>query len=431
METKESNRLQKLERENQRLRRAVDELSVLNELSREIGASLDAGEIMSRIIKRSLKALGAAHGVVTLVDEEQREPMRTLLRTRSDSAEDLTFHLDEAVLGWMLLNRQPLVVNDPGFDKRFAGVRWHEQIRNVISAPLMVRSRLIGAITLYNKKGGSGFSEDDRRLLAIIATQSAQIVENARLYEEERAFLHIREELRLAAEIQQKLLPDEAPRLPGYELAGRSIPAQSVGGDYYDYLILESEQVAICVADVSGKGLPAALLMANVQATLRASADAHGSAAECLMALNRLLHRSMRRGTFVTLVYGILDVDAHSVDLANAGHNRPLICRADGTIDRIETAGFPAGVMAEVTLPSQSIHMEKGDVLFLYSDGVSEARNAEHMEFGEHRLIETLRSMRTDSAEDIVSNVIHAVSSHVGDADPHDDITLSVLKRRD
>lgn len=404
---------------------------MLNELSREISASLDSDEIMSRIIKRSLTALRAAQGVVTLVDEDHREPMRTLIRTRSDSAEDFSFHLDEAVLGWMLLNRQPLVVNEPGHDERFTGVRWDERIRNVISAPLLVRSRLIGAVTLYNKKGETGFTEDDRRLLAIIATQSAQIIENARLYEEERAFLRMREEMRLAGEIQQKLLPDEAPQVEGYELAGRSIPAQSIGGDYFDFLVLGSQRIGTCVADVSGKGLPAALLMANVQAALRANAHMYSDAAECLTALNRLLYRSMRRGSFVTLVYGILDPRAHTIDLANAGHNRPLVCRADGAVERIDTAGFLAGVLAEVDLPSASVELERGDLLFLYSDGVSEAMNAEREEFGEARLIDALSRARGEGAAEIVEEVIKAVGSHVADADAHDDVTLCVLKRVD
>ncbi len=429
METYEQRRLEELEQENRRLRRAVEELSILNELSREIGASLDSDEIMNRIIKRSLKALGTAQGVVTLVDEEHREPMRTLIRTRSDSAEDFTFHLDEAILGWILLNRQPIVINDPLNDHRFSGVKWDERIRNVISAPLLARSRLIGAVTLYNKKAASGFSEEDRRLLAIIATQSAQVVETARLYEEERAFLRIREEMRLAAEIQQKLLPEESPHVPGYELAGRSIPAQSIGGDYFDYLVLGSQRVGACVADVSGKGLPAALMMANVQAALRANAAMHSSAAECLTALNRLLYRSMRRGTFVTLVYGILDAETHVVDLANAGHNRPLLCRADGSAERIDTAGFLVGGLADVDIPCVSIRMNRGDVLFLYSDGVSEAMNDDRDEFGEERLIATLTGARKGTAEEIVEAIINAVGAHVRDADPHDDVTLCVVKR--
>jgi len=431
MATDESGHLQKLEDENRRLKRAVEELSVLNELSREIGASLDADQIMSLIVKRSLQAVKAKQGVVTLVDENERRPIRTLVRTRSESADDSSFHLEQAILGWMLLNRKPIAINDPAGDARFSGVRWDAAIRNIISAPLLVRSRLIGAVTLYNNQSPAGFTEDDRRLLAIIGTQSAQIVENARLYEEERALIRVREELRLAAEIQQYFLPDDAPSVPGYELAGRSIPAQSVGGDYFDYIVITPDRVAACVADVSGKGLPAALMMANVQAALRAQAGLHGSAADSLIALNRLLHKSMRRGTFVTLVYGVLDAKTHTFDLANAGHNRPLICRADGTVEQIDTAGMLAGALAEISIIGVEVHFARGDCLFLYSDGVTEAMNHRREEYGRERLASLLSESRQQTSVQIVQRVIDSVNAHVGDADPHDDITVCVIKRLD
>jgi serine phosphatase RsbU (regulator of sigma subunit) len=331
----------------------------------------------------------------------------------------------------MLLNRKPIAINDPAGDARFSGVRWDAAIRNIISAPLLVRSRLIGAVTLYNNQSPAGFTEDDRRLLAIIGTQSAQIVENARLYEEERALIRVREELRLAAEIQQYFLPDDAPSVPGYELAGRSIPAQSVGGDYFDYIVITPDRVAACVADVSGKGLPAALMMANVQAALRAQAGLHGSAADSLIALNRLLHKSMRRGTFVTLVYGVLDAKTHTFDLANAGHNRPLICRADGTVEQIDTAGMLAGALAEISLIGVEVHFARGDCLFLYSDGVTEAMNHRREEYGKERLASLLSESRQQTSVQIVQRVIDSVNAHVGDADPHDDITVCVIKRLD
>lgn len=424
-----ASRLQKLESENRRLKRAVEELSVLNDLSREIGASLDSDEIMGVIIRRSLEAVRAEQGVITLVDEDLKQPLKTLVRTRSKSADHSAFHLDQAILGWMLLNRTPIVINAPGDDDRFSGVKWHEEIRSTVSAPLLIRSRLIGAVTLYNSRSPQGFSEDDRRLLAIIGAQSAQIVENARLYEEERALIRVREELRLAAEIQQKLLPDEAPDVAGYDFAGRSIPAHSVGGDYFDYVVLAPRRIAACVADVSGKGLPAALMMANVQAAFRAQAGAHTSAAACLMALNRLLYQSMRRGSFVTIVYGMLDADAHLVDLANAGHNRPIVWRAGGHVERIDTAGMLAGAVEEITLPGVSVPLGLGDVLVLYSDGVTEAVNREREEFGEDRLISALHDSHDLPSAQIVEKVIDSVSAHVGTADPHDDITVAVIKR--
>lgn len=426
----ETQRLQQLEEENLRLKRAVEELSVLNELSREIGVSLDSEEVMEHIVKRSLKALRAEQGVITLVDEEASEPTRTLIRTSSSSGKHPPFRANDQLLGWMYLNREPLLVNDPPNDERFKGAGWSDQIRSILCVPLFVRSRLIGVLTLFNKKDESGFSDDDRRLLTIIASQSAQVIENARLYEEERALLRVREELRLAADIQMRLLPDEAPALDGYDLAGTSIPAQNVGGDYFDFLPTGNGQMAVCVADVSGKGLPAALLMSNVQAALRARYDTCSSPSSCLSVLSKLLYRSTHRGSFVTMVYGIIDTAGHSIDYANAGHNRPLVCMADGRVVRLETAGLVLGAMPDADYRTGTTPLEPGSLLLFYSDGVTEAMNESRVAFGEENLEDLLRVVRGLTAQETVDRIVKEVQTHVGDAPQHDDMTLLVVKRR-
>lgn len=426
----DTQRLQQLEEENRRLKRAVDELSVLNELSREIGASLDSEEVMEHIVKRSLKALRGEQGVITLMDQEASEPTRTLIRTSSSSGKHPPFRANDQLLGWMYLNREPLMVNDPPNDERFRGAGWSEHIRSILCVPLFVRSRLIGVLTLFNKKDDEGFTDDDRRLLTIIASQSAQVIENTRLYEEERALLRVREELRLAADIQMRLLPDAAPQLDGYELAGTSIPAQNIGGDYFDFLPFGDGRVAVCVADVSGKGLPAALLMSNVQAALRARYDTCSSPAACLAVLSRLLYRSTHRGSFVTMIYGIVDPAAHSIAYANAGHNRPLVCMADGRINRLETAGLVLGAIADSEYSAGTTELEPGSVLLLYSDGVTEAMNEARAEYGEDRLENLLRDGHGMSAQQTVDRIVKDVRSHVGKAAQHDDMTLLVVKRR-
>lgn len=427
--TTDTYRISQLEEENRRLKHAVEELSVLNELSREIGASLDSEEVMEHIVKRSLKAIRAEQGVITLIDQEAAEPTRTLIRTSSSSGKHPPLRANDQLLGWMYLNREPLLLNDPPNDPRFRGAGWSDQIHSIVCVPLFVRSRLIGVLTLFNKKDESGFTDDDRRLLTIIASQSAQVIENARLYEEERALLRVREELRLAADIQMRLLPDMAPSLAGYELAGSSVPAQNVGGDYFDYLTYGGDRVAVCVADVSGKGLPAALLMSNVQAALRARFDMCGSPAECLSVLGRLLHRSTHRGSFVTMFYGIIDTSRHTIDYANAGHNRPLLATPDGYVRRLETAGIVLGALAEARYQTGTAGMEPGSMLLLYSDGVTEAMAENREEFGEDRLEELLRDVAGLSAQQALDRIVREVSAFVGEADPHDDMTLLIVKR--
>jgi hypothetical protein len=214
---------------------------------------------------------------------------------------------------------------------------------------MVAQGRIMGVLTLYNKKHEDGFTEEDQRLVAILAGQSAQVVENARLYQEEQELLRVQEELRLAFQIQITLLPSTTPTLDGYDIAGTSIPAQSVGGDYFDFIPVSDNRLGLCVGDVAGKGLPAAMLMANIQATVRSLALTGDPVSLLLERSNRLLCQRLQKHMFVTLFYGELDAVTHRFVYANAGHNRPYLIRAGaltlrpgGLRPRIESAALDA-----------------------------------------------------------------------------------------
>ncbi len=424
-----STNLEELQRENARLQRAVTELSMLNDLARDLGASLDPDKIMAKIVRQAIKAVDASQGVVTLVNEAEHSSLKTLVRTSSPSGERQSFHLNESVLGWMLINRRPLLLNEPRSDDRFRGVRWDDSIQSLLAAPLMIKSRLIGILAVYNKRHESHFTDDDQRLLAIIAAQSAQIVENTRLYEEEQTLTRMREEMRLANDIQTGLQLKDYPDIPGYDIHGVSEPARSVGGDYIDFFPIPDDRFMLCVGDVSGKGLPASLLMANVQATLRSQAAWSSSAAECVSRANSLLCDSVRRGSFVTLFYGVLDHAQNMLQFANAGHNRPYIVTASGELNTLELGGLVLGVKKDFPYSQDHIALSPGDVLCVYSDGIPEAMNIQHQQFGEDRLIELLIAHRAETAEQLTARVLDAVKAFAGQAQQHDDITLLMVKR--
>ncbi len=422
-------RLQSLQEENRRLRRAVEELSILNDLARAIGASLDPGEIMGTIIRRSLRAVSADQGVITLVDKRSADPSKTLVRAMGSSSQHEQFHLNQALLGWMHLNKKPLLINDPRVDDRFRGVRWDESIRNLLCAPLIVKAELSGLLTVYNKKTGTAFTDDDLRLLAIIAAQSAQIMENARLNENEKLYLKMQEEVRLAARIQHDLLPHAAPEIPGYELTGKNIPAQEVGGDHFDFIPIDDNRVAICLGDVSGKGLPASLLMSNLQATLRSQTLASPSPKVCVEQSNKLLYRSTGPEKFVTLFYCVLDYRNHTLTFSNAGHEFPFLLSADGTSRRLETGGLAVGMLEDFPFAEETVTLAPGDTLVIYSDGISEAMDTNLSQFGDARLSTVLAAHSNRPAGEVVDQIISSVRSHVGSAPQMDDITLVVMKR--
>ena len=415
--------------ENRRLKRAVEELSILNDLARAIGGSVNLTDIIRTIVQRSLRAIHAEQGVITLVDRQAGDTMKTFIRTTASSSERPQFHLNQSLLGWMYLNKKPLLINDPKTDERFRGVQWDASIRSLLCVPLSVKSALIGVLTVYNKREEQVFTEEDQRLLAIIAGQSAQVVENARLYAEERALQQMKEELRLAATIQMDLLPKAPPVIKGYDIAGRSIPAQLVGGDYFDFIAIDDSHLAVCLGDVSGKGLPASLLMANVQATLRGQSLRSPSASACVQWANKLLFQSTSADKFITLFYAHLDFQKHILTYSNAGQEHPFHYSGRGKPSRLGTGGIVLSVMEAFPYEEAEVGLLPGDLVVVYSDGISEAVNAQQEQFGEERLARLLAECRTLSAEQTIESIVGAVRKHAGAVSQADDITVVVLKR--
>ena len=281
--------LTQLQEENKRLRKAVDELSILNELARVISSTMTLDTVIENVVKRSVRAVHGQQGMITLVDEQAPTEMKTLIRAQNSTSDHQQFHLNQNILGWMMINKKPLIANDIAGDTRFSGIRVEGEQRSLLCVPLLVRNRLTGILAIFNKKDNGDFTEDDQRLLSILAAQSGQVLENARLYEQEKSLVVMQEQVKLAAKIQLELLPKKSPEIPGYEIAGKTIPAQMVGGDYFDFITVDNKRLAICLGDVTGKGLPASLLMANLQATLRGQTLVNSSVKDCIARSNKLL----------------------------------------------------------------------------------------------------------------------------------------------
>ncbi len=423
--------VQRLGRENQRLQRAVEELAILNEIATAINSSLALEKILDLMTQRCVHHLRAEQGAVLLLEEhKEQRPFQTLCRVGDTSHRRLPFRLDDQLAGWMLTHRAPLLINDLGGDPRFAtGVGDLFAVRSLLCVPLLCKGRMTGLLAVFNKKAGAGFSEDDQRLLAIIASESAQVIENARLAEKEKTLLRVQEELSLAREIQGNLLPKETPRPPGYDIAGKSVPAKEVGGDYYDFLVLDGPRLGFCLGDVSGKGLPAALLMANLQAAIRGQALSGTSPTSCLEKVNTLLYRSTSPEKFATLFFGCLDTGAHLIHYCNAGHNYPLQLRAGGGTTRLSAGGLALGCLESFPFEESRTELAPGDRLIVFSDGVSEAVNADDEEFGEERIAAVAVAEPGATAAELIEKILQAVGRHAAGRAQHDDMTLVVIRR--
>ncbi len=432
-DNKDKRGIKELKAENERLKNAIEELATLNDIATTISSTFSLNEVIGRIVKKCVRHFSVSQCTVTLLQESDPDAaLKTFIRRADISGEVNPCRLDSQLTGWMLKNKKPLISNDIRNDDRFKITGICEQpIHSLLSVPLVLKGRLIGSINLFNKKSEENFSEQSKKLLSIIATQSAQVIENARLFNEEKTLKIMREEMKLAYNIQMDLLPKKAPEVEGYDISGKSIPAKAVGGDYFDFIPARDNGLVFCLGDVVGKGMPAALLMANIQATLRGQIENELSLQKSMQRSNSLLFRSTNEDKFITLFLGKLDNNTHEIKYCNAGHNYPILFKRGEKSATLGTGGLVLGALEEFSYKEDAVIIERGDTLLIFSDGITEAFNEEGEQFGETRLEEVVRGCPDCSASEIVDEIISSVRRFAGKMEQSDDMTLMMIKRKE
>src|SRR5256714_5837430 len=287
-----------------------------------------------------------------------------------------------SVIDEVVTNGKSVLTSDAQADPRFmGGTVMLQGVRSVLAVPLGVGANVFGIIYADSPLSDNRFTEDHLKVLTTLASVAAIRVENARLTEEQMERERLEREQQVASEIQQRFLPAAAPQIEGYELQGISFPCYEIGGDYYDFIQREDGKLVVALGDVSGKGTAAALLMSSLHAAVHAQADTHKSIVKTISAVNRYLVESIPPNRFVTLFYAELDPKAGTLDFLNAGHNPPLIVHAGGTMEQLAAGGLPLGIMTDAEFREGQTPLRPGDVLVVYSDGVSEAVDAHGEEF--------------------------------------------------
>jgi len=309
-----------------------------------------------------------------------------------------------------------------------------EGLNPQIVIPLKQRHDLVGVITLGAKLADTGFKSEELTLLSVLGSQVAIAIENAGMHQERIEQERIREEMAVAREIQQALLPIRFPKGPGFEVSAINLPSQEIGGDYFDFIrspISEEEPIEkllLVVGDVSGKGTPAALLMASLQASLRAVYETQSGLSATAERVNSMIFRTTAAEKFVTLFLAEYDVTTRTLTYVNAGHNFPILIRGSGERVLLDEGGLLVGVVEQAVYEEGQIGIEPGDVLTVYTDGVTEAMNIREEEFGEERLMDVLNSRSYLAAREIRDEIYREVLTHAGDRAQSDDLTLIVLK---
>jgi phosphoserine phosphatase RsbU/P len=274
------------------------------------------------------------------------------------------------------------------------------------------------------------FSKDDMNLLTVMANVAAIRIEHARLAEEEQKGLLLAKDLDQAAEIQRGLLPTSAPQMPGIDLAGYNAACRTVGGDYYDFIPYPDGRVAILVGDVSGKGMPAALLMSNLQARVQVLFEDPTNLAALVTRLNRVIAANCPANRFISFFIGVYEPVTGEITYVNAGHNPPLLVHCEGAVEELEGTGLLLGIMPSAQYQQRSCKLEVGDVVVLFSDGVTEAEQPDTQEqFGEERLAKILAEQSCNSAKAIIEVINQRIAEFTNGSPPADDITLLVARR--
>jgi sigma-B regulation protein RsbU (phosphoserine phosphatase) len=415
------------------------ELTFMYELCQVVASQSELQPILDWIVQKTTGMFSADEGSIRLLSPDFATPtLKTLIRTESSGLESGSWPAGIAinVMGFLMAKGIPLATPDLLDDPQFPSLRSQpSRIRAVLAVPLKVDNRFTGMLAVTQAAPGRQWTEDEKQLLAIVAANSAAVIEQARLKIEaidkqrlqEQQKL-IEKELETARGIQMSLTPSRALRGGPYEVLGRVVPARQVGGDAFDYFNLEDGRFAVAIADVSGKGVPAALLMSNVQASLRAFCDGRLSISEAMRQINLGITRSAN-GKFITMFYAEVDSSRGVLRYTNAGHNYPLLRRPDGSLEELTEGGLPLGLMSESTYTQGECAFGPDDALLLYSDGITEAFDPRGREFGEERLREVWRTHGASTPANVIDTLFTEVETFRGRAVQSDDMTVVVVGR--
>ncbi len=320
-------------------------------------------------------------------------------------------------------------------DARLAALReTSSRTESALVAPLAYSNQNLGVLALANGPMGRPFTATDFEIFKSIAEQSAFALYNAIIYAEINEKKTMDRDLEIARDIQRILLPASAPDVRGFEIVGINIPARQVSGDYYDYIRIDDHHFGIVIADVSGKGVPASLIMAMCRSVLRSQAPNDPSAADVLRQVNRQLFPDMKEDMFISMCYVIIDHAAGEVTLARAGHDAPLLYTAkDAKVGRLNPPGMALGVdsgsVFDRLMRNSNVPLSSGDCLILYTDGVTEALDTNGMEYGMEKLHLAIQASAPDGAAAVVKRLTDDLRAFIGNQPQNDDITLIALRK--
>jgi sigma-B regulation protein RsbU (phosphoserine phosphatase) len=415
----------------------VDKLRLLLDITKKISRSLDVEEVVNLVmdtLDQLLRYDAAGIYVVECEHGTDGKCVPSALKRFSKTAvrgydigemSELHMKVGEGLIGHVAKTGEPLIVPDVRLDPRYVNAR--HATRSEMIAPIISSEEVLGVFDLESDELNA-YDEDDLEVLMLLASHVAIILEKAMLYEQSIERRRLQAQLEVARQVQLELLPPRDPKLEGFDISAYNFSTEEVSGDYYDFVPIYDDHLGLVIADVSGKGVPAALLMAFLRASLRAAIQI-GYAPNISMAkVNYLLWESTENNQFVTAFYGVLDATNKTLAYANAGHNPPLLMDAEGQARFIERGGIPLGMFRDTRYYEYYVPIEPGQTLVLYTDGATEAAGTDGCEFGRDRLEEKVREGKDLSAKELIKSLHGAILEWTDGRGSSDDVTFVVVK---
>jgi len=412
-----------------RLSRQAQTLTVLNDISRELTSILNLDQLFERIGELLTRLIDYQMFSILLLDSTKTKlEHRFSLRFKQNVHLKHDVPLGRGLVGYAVQHKTAVLVPDVHKDPRY--LELNPETKSELCVPLIYQDAVIGVLDLEHTRRGY-FTDDHRRTIATLAAQIAIAIENARLYERiAQQEQRLERELTMAQELQFRMLPPGCPPLKGADLAARYVPARTIGGDMYDFIPYTGGRLALAVADVSGKGAPAALYAALVGGILRSSAAGEPTAAEMLALVNTSLVERPIDAQFVSMIYAIWDDEERTLQVSNSGLPRPIYCH-EGKVEVVQATGLPLGFFDNAEYEEFWLATAGGDVCVFFSDGIIDARNQQGDGFGRDRIEEIVQANHKGSAAAIVDAVFSAVAEHAQGVATFDDQTVVVLKAKE
>jgi phosphoserine phosphatase RsbU/P len=400
-------------------------LQLVYDVATAVADVLDERRLLELILEKLFEVFPQAERGFALVKERDSDEL-VPAASRDRSGETSGIAVSRSLVRDVVENRRGILSIDAMHDDRFAShATVHQlEIRSVVCVPMIAREELLGVLHVDGGSAAQPFSRDDMALMMGVAVQAALAISNARMHESIVKHQLLEQDLELAKKIQGRFLPRETPEVDGYSFRPEYVSALDVGGDYFDFIPLPGGSLGITAGDVSGKGVSAALYMAKLSSEMRYHSAAISSPGQILERVNRALMRDFEDGMFATLVFLALDPARRHVTLASAGHLDPLVRSAAGVVRKISlTRGAPLGVVDDAHFAEQSVDLAAGDVVVLYTDGVTEATNAKNELLGDDRL-ELLVARAGSTADEVCEAILSGVWRFLDGAVQNDDITI-------